>query len=145
WRPAPRSSRPVPAYAAPVRGVVARRHRLVVEDLPPPTPEAGEVLVVLRACGICGSDLHTLAHAEVLPEVAAATGLEGAFDPDADYYLGHEWVGEVLDLGPGTTDAPVRPGDPVVSMPYLVRVPDLIPLGFSNDHYAGYCEQFVLT
>ncbi len=128
-----------------MRGVVARRHRLVVEDLPDPTPEAGEALVGLGACGICGSDLHTLAHAEVLGEVAEATGVEMAFDPDADYYLGHEWVGEVLDLGPGTADAPVSPGDRVVSMPYLVRGPDLVPLGFSNDHYAGYCEQFLLT
>jgi threonine dehydrogenase-like Zn-dependent dehydrogenase len=124
---------------------VARRHRLVVEDLPDPIPEAGEALVALEACGICGSDLHTLAHAEMLAEVAAAMGMEAAFDPDADYYLGHEWVGEVLDLGPGTADAAVSPGDRVVSMPYLVRGPDLVPLGFSNDHYAGYCERFVLT
>jgi threonine dehydrogenase-like Zn-dependent dehydrogenase len=128
-----------------MRGVVARRHRLVVEDLPEPAPEAGDALVELRACGICGSDLHTLAHAEVLPEVAAAMGLEATFDPDADYYLGHEWVGEVLDLGAHTDDAVVAPGDLVVSMPYLLRVPDLVPLGFSNDHYAGYCEQFLLT
>jgi threonine dehydrogenase-like Zn-dependent dehydrogenase len=128
-----------------MRGVVARRHRLVVEDLPDPTPEPGDALVALQACGICGSDLHTLAHAEVLPEVAEAMGLDATFDPDTDYYLGHEWVGEVLDLGPGTTDSPVAPGDRVVSMPYLLRVPDLVPLGFSNDHYAGYCEQFLLT
>jgi threonine dehydrogenase-like Zn-dependent dehydrogenase len=124
---------------------VARRQRLVVEDLPDPTPEAGDALVALRACGICGSDLHTLAHAEVLPEVATAMGLATTFDPDGDYYLGHEWVGEVLELGPGTADATVSPGDAVVSMPYLVRVPDLVPLGFSNDHYAGYCERFLLT
>jgi threonine dehydrogenase-like Zn-dependent dehydrogenase len=124
---------------------VARRQRLVVEELPDPTPEAGDALVALRACGICGSDLHTLAHAEVLPEVATAMGLATTFDPDGDYYLGHEWVGEVLELGPGTADATVSPGDAVVSMPYLVRVPDLVPLGFSNDHYAGYCERFLLT
>jgi len=128
-----------------VRGVVARRHRLVVEDLPDPTPEAGEALVALEACGICGSDLHTLAHAEVLTEVAAAMGVDVGFDSNADYYLGHEWVGEILDLGAGTADAAVSPGDRVVSMPYLVRGPDLVPLGFSNDHYGGYCEQFLLT
>jgi threonine dehydrogenase-like Zn-dependent dehydrogenase len=81
----------------------------------------------------------------MLPEVAAAVGVENTFDPDADYYLGHEWVGEVLDLGPDTGGAFVNPGDQVVSMPYLVRVPDVVPLGFSNDHYAGYCERFLLT
>jgi threonine dehydrogenase-like Zn-dependent dehydrogenase len=124
---------------------VARRHRLVVEDLPEPTPAAGEALVALRACGICGSDLHTLAHPEMLPEVAAASGLEARFDPDGDYYLGHEWVGEVLDLGPGTPAPAVEPGDLVVSMPYLLRAPEPVALGFSNDHYAGYCERFLLT
>ncbi|HSO95833.1 MAG TPA: zinc-binding dehydrogenase [Acidimicrobiia bacterium] len=128
-----------------MRGVVARRHHLLVEEFPEPTPAPGEALVALRACGICGSDLHTLAHPEMLPEVAAASGLEGRFDPDGDFYLGHEWVGEVLDFGAGTSDPPVQRGDLVVSMPYLVRPPELVALGFSNDHYAGYCERFLLT
>ena len=32
--------------------------RLAVRDVPDPTPEAGEVLVEVAACGICGSDIH---------------------------------------------------------------------------------------
>jgi threonine dehydrogenase-like Zn-dependent dehydrogenase len=127
-----------------VRGVVARRGRLVVEDLPEPTPGEDDALVALRACGICGSDLHTLAHADALPAVATAMGMEGRFDPDRDYFLGHEWVAEVLDVG-RNAPAAVRPGDRVVSVPYLVRGLELVPLGFSNEHYAGYCERFLLT
>jgi len=63
---------------------VARRGRLVVEDLPEPTPATDDALVALRACGICGSDLHTLAHADALPAVATAMGMEGRFDPEHD-------------------------------------------------------------
>ena len=55
----------------------------------------------MRACGICGSDLHTLEHAEHLVEVAEALGTDLDFDPSADYVLGHEWCAEVLDLGSG--------------------------------------------
>jgi len=127
-----------------VRGVVARRGRLVVEDLPEPTPGEDDALVSLRACGICGSDLHTLAHADALPSVATAMGMEGRFDPEQDYFLGHEWVAEVLEVGRNAPSS-VQPGDRVVSVPYLVRGLDLIPLGFLNDDYAGYCERFLLT
>jgi threonine dehydrogenase-like Zn-dependent dehydrogenase len=132
-----------------VRAVVARNHQLIVDEVLPPTPSPGDALVALRACGICGSDLHTLRHAEHMTDVAAATGLENTFDPAADYHLGHEWVGEVLDLAespdPVVVPAPVAVGDLVVSVPYLVRDPAFVPLGFSNDYYAGYAEQFLLT
>jgi threonine dehydrogenase-like Zn-dependent dehydrogenase len=129
-----------------MRAVVARDKQLFVGDVSEPKPdEAGDVLVQLRACGICGSDLHTLQHAEHLADVAASMGMDGALDPHADFYLGHEWVAEVLDLGPGTQDSPVQPGDAVVSMPYLMRGDSLVPLGFTNDQYAGFCEQFLLS
>jgi threonine dehydrogenase-like Zn-dependent dehydrogenase len=128
-----------------VRAVVARDHQLVVDEVAAPTPSTGDALVALRACGICGSDLHTLRHAEHMTEVAAATGLESTFDPTADYHLGHEWVGEVLELAESPDASPVGVGDLVVSVPYLVRGAGLVPLGFSNDYYAGYAEQFLLT
>jgi len=128
-----------------VRAVVARRKQLFVDERQEPVPEPGDALVALRACGICGSDLHTLRHAESLSEVAVAMGLDDVFDAQADYHLGHEWVAEVLDLGPGTADSPVAAGDLVVSVPYLARGESLVPLGFSNDHYAGYAERFLLT
>ena len=77
--------------------------------------------------------------------MADALGQPGAFRPEEDYFLGHEWVAEVLELGAQGTDAGVRVGDRVVSVPYLVRPDLLVPLGFSNDFYAGYCERFLLT
>src|SRR6266852_4545910 len=47
-----------------MRATVMRNKRLVVTDLPQPEPGPGEVMVKTLACGICGSDLHALRHAE---------------------------------------------------------------------------------
>jgi threonine dehydrogenase-like Zn-dependent dehydrogenase len=127
-----------------MRAVVAREHRLVVDEVSEPVPMSGDALVAVRACGICGSDLHTLDHAEHLVAVAAALGSDLDFDPSADYVLGHEWCAEVLDLGPGT-EAAVAPGDLVVSVPYLVRGETLLPLGFVNDAPGGFAERMLLT
>jgi threonine dehydrogenase-like Zn-dependent dehydrogenase len=126
-----------------MQAVVARDRGLVVAEVEEPEPQTGEVLVAVRACGICGSDLHTLDHAEHLVEVGEAMGADTGFDPAADYILGHEWCAEVLDLGPGT-EAAVAPGDLVVSVPYLVRGDRLIPLGFVNELPGGFAERMLL-
>ena len=54
-----------------MRAAVMRDFRLVVDTVPDPVPQAGEVLVRTLACGICGSDLHALKHAR---DIAAAAG-----------------------------------------------------------------------
>ena len=61
-------------------------HRpLAFETLPDPTPDAGQVVVKVGRCGICGSDLH-------MTEDAAYGCKHGDV-------LGHEFAGEVVDLG----------------------------------------------
>lgn len=60
---------------------------LVVETLPDPTPQAGEVVVRVGRCGICGSDLHM---AE-----------DPAFGATPGTVFGHEFAGEVVALGNG--------------------------------------------
>ena len=58
---------------------------LAFETLPDPTPGAGEVVVKVGRCGICGSDLH-------MTEDAAYGCKHGDV-------LGHEFAGEVVGLG----------------------------------------------
>ncbi len=58
---------------------------LLVETLPDPTPLAGEVVVKVGRCGICGSDLHMTED----PVFGAGPGT----------VLGHEFAGEVVALG----------------------------------------------
>ena len=35
-------------------------HPLVIEDMPVPEPGHGDVLIKVRACGVCHSDLHAV-------------------------------------------------------------------------------------
>ena len=58
---------------------------LAFETLPDPTPDPGQVVVKVGRCGICGSDLH-------MTEDAAYGCRHGDV-------LGHEFAGEVVDLG----------------------------------------------
>lgn len=127
-----------------MRAVVARDRRLVVGEITEPVPGRGEVLAAVRACGICGSDLHTLEHSEHLVEVGAAMGVDTHFDPAHDYVLGHEWSAEVVERGPGAGGG-VAVGDLVVSVPYLLRGEGMLPLGFTNDAPGGFAERMVLT
>ncbi|HWM93072.1 MAG TPA: alcohol dehydrogenase catalytic domain-containing protein [Thermoanaerobaculia bacterium] len=59
---------------------------VLVESLPRPEPGPGELLLRLRCAGLCGTDLFKLQH---------ATAPSGAV-------LGHEVVGTVSAIGPGT-------------------------------------------
>lgn len=76
-------------------------------DLPdPPLPAPDWVRVRNRLCGICGSDLHQLfvdASLDVAPT---------ALPSHQRIYLGHEMVGEVVEVGRAVNDLKV--GDRVV-------------------------------
>lgn len=59
-------------------------------EAPAPTPAKGEVLVNVKACGICGSDLHGM------------DGRSGRRIPPI--IMGHEAAGEIVSLGEGVTN-----------------------------------------
>src|SRR5947209_7358329 len=63
-------------------------------------PKAGEVLVEIKATGICHTDAYTLSGADP----------EGLFPA----ILGHEGAGIVREVGPGVTT--VKPGDHVIPL-----------------------------
>jgi alcohol dehydrogenase, propanol-preferring len=71
---------------------------LVIEDVPVPVPGPGEVLVKVKACGVCHTDLH------------AASG-DWPVKPTPPFIPGHEAAGTVAALGPGVTNLKV--GDAV--------------------------------
>ncbi len=57
-----------------MRAAVMRGAELVVDDIDEPSPGAGQVLVQTLACGICGSDLHTLQHGDQMVEMSNEAG-----------------------------------------------------------------------
>lgn len=81
-----------------------------VRDIELDDPGPGEVLVKVRAAGLCHSDEHVVQGDMVPPnDVAEAMGLAPAFPMIG----GHEGSGEVLSVGPGVRW--VQPGDHVAT------------------------------
>ena len=132
-----------------MRAAALRDGEIVVrDDVPDPVPRVGQALVRVKACGICGSDLHFADHgAEMLAlteEMEGAPELGGPpIDLAQDVFMGHEFAAEVLDLGPDTVGPAA--GTVVTSIPILVDGSGLRPIVYSNDVAAGYGEQMLLS
>ncbi|MCG8591703.1 MAG: zinc-binding dehydrogenase [Proteobacteria bacterium] len=126
-----------------MRAAIKRGREIVVDEIPVPEPGPGEVLVKTLACGICGSDLHALAHMDQLIETSRASGLPDLLSPDRDLVMGHEFCAEVAEFGPKTSGR-LAAGTPVVSMPLLFRQPPLA-VGYSNEVPGGYSEAMILS
>src|SRR5215472_10271284 len=121
-----------------------RSKRLVVADIPMPEPGPGEVRVKTLACGICGSDLHALKHAEAFVEASRRAGSVFTMDLGRDVVMGHEFCAEIVEHGPGTKKSlPV--GTRVCSRPSLVRSDGVRTVGYSNDTPGVYAEFMRLT
>jgi 2-desacetyl-2-hydroxyethyl bacteriochlorophyllide A dehydrogenase len=84
-----------------------------VAEVPDPAPEAGQVVVKVEACGVCGTDIHIM---------------DGEFPP-TPYPItpGHEFAGTVAAISPDGSSAPaLAVGDRVAVDPSL---------------YCGHCKR----
>ena len=66
--------------------VLVRYNTLEYEEVPAPSPRSGEVLISIKACGICGSDVHGM------------DGSTGRRLPPV--IMGHEAAGSIAEVGP---------------------------------------------
>ena len=71
-------------------------HRLEIEEIPKPLPQANQVLVKVKYCAICGTDVHAF-----LYDV-----------PPPGTVMGHEYCGTIVEVGSEVTRW--REGDRVV-------------------------------
>ena len=60
---------------------------LSIESVDDPQPEAGQVVIAVKRCGICGTDLH------------ATEEHDGLLVPGT--VMGHEFAGEIVEVGAG--------------------------------------------
>jgi threonine dehydrogenase-like Zn-dependent dehydrogenase len=127
-----------------MRAAVMRDRKLGVAEVPVPEPGPGEVLVRTLACGICGSDLHALRHADLFVETSRRAGNPRVMDLGRDVVMGHEFCAEIVDHGPGTVRA-LKAGTRVCSRPVLMRATGPETIGYSNDHPGGYGQYMRLS
>src|SRR6266581_599669 len=69
--------------------VLKEYNRFAYEDTPQPAPSQGEVVIQVKACGICGSDVHGM------------DGSTGRRRPPI--IMGHEAAGVIAQVGSGVT------------------------------------------
>jgi L-iditol 2-dehydrogenase len=82
-------------------GVYRSKGRVEVEQVPVPEVAAGEVLIRVAACGICGTDIKKIFHGFI----------------EGPQILGHEVAGTVVAVGPGVSKW--KPGDRVMSFHHV--------------------------
>jgi L-iditol 2-dehydrogenase len=120
--------------AAVLRGV----HDLRLEELDDPRPTDNDVLIRVKAAGVCGTDVH----------MWEGTNTEGTFP----FIPGHEWAGQVVEVGKDVKT--FAAGDRVVAeVPIKCHVcanckdgldpnmcPDFELYGFSWEYPGGMAE-----
>ncbi|MET9257699.1 zinc-binding dehydrogenase [Streptomyces sp. NPDC003717] len=117
--------------------------RLEPVDLPAPRPGAGQLLLDVKRCGICGSDLHARQHGDDLADTLRLCGYPRYLRSGQRVVLGHEIYGEVAEHGPWTSGR-FRTGTPVVAVPLVRRGRQVDGIGLSADAPGGYAEQVVV-
>src|SRR5579862_9869047 len=78
---------------------------LVIEPIADPVPGAHDLILKVKNCGICGSDLHMTEPTSVMPLPSGAV-------------MGHEFSGEVVAVGNAATGL-WKNGDRVTGLPYI--------------------------
>lgn len=90
-----------------MRGVILPGNRQVeMRQFPDPRPGPSQVVVEIKASGICGTDLHYY------------HGASDVFMADEPVISGHEPCGIVAEVGPGVPDHVARVGDRVIPYHY---------------------------
>ncbi len=69
---------------------------LQISEMPEPSPGNGEILISVKACGVCHTDLHTVEGDLQLPLLPVVPG--------------HQVVGQVEQCGPNCTEYSIGTG-----------------------------------
>lgn len=107
--------------------VFYEKGKIVVEEHECRQPEAHEVMIQVKAAGVCGTDMHIY------------EGAKGASECYPPVVLGHEFSGVVVKVG--TDVKKVKPGDHVTVDPN-------IPCGSCYECQSGnphFCDEFAAT
>lgn len=130
-----------------MKAAILQDGKISVGDLPDPEPGPGQVLVRTRGCGLCASDAHFLCSGHTVVEKSRQFGMPYAsVDMTKPIVMGHEFVGEIVDYGPGTQRL-IKPGRRVTASPIGLMGPDksqIAIVGYQNEFPGGFGELMVL-
>ena len=95
---------------------------LSIKEISEPVMQPHEMLVRVARCGICGTDIHA--------------SREGPFMAPPNTVFGHEFSGEIIDIGPEAINEGFNIGDRITSLPFIRD--ETIGLGAVTGAYAEY-------
>jgi len=120
------------------------RDHIHVGEMPDPVPAKGMALVRTHRCGLCASDAHFLhSSSEVIALSRKYGGQYANLDTERPIVMGHEYVGEILDYGPGSR-RPLKLGTKVTSQPVVRHARGHSIVGQSHDCPGGFGEYMLL-
>ncbi len=132
-----------------MRASVLRDGRMVYrDDVPDPVPGPGQVLVAVRACGICGSDLHFAAHGADVLSLSNQMSQRGARRHERRSQPRRLHGSRIQRRG---TRGRARHRNPsgreplVTSIPVLLSGKGVEPIVYSNTTLGGYAERMLLS
>ena len=115
-----------------------------VGEMPDPVPGKGQALVRTHSCGMCASEAHFLHSGETIIGLSKVHGGPYAgLDFNRPFVPGHEYVGEIIDYGPGSKRT-VKVGRKVTSIPIMRQSGAHAIVGFSHDCPGGFGEYMLL-
>lgn len=131
-----------------MRAMLFRNNALTITEIDQPRPGPMQVLARVRACGICGSDLHFVRHADELLRAVRIADPAGwsAMDLAKGVVMGHEFVAEVIEAGPGAESW--APGTRVTGLPLVIdpSVPrGAQSIGYSSTYPGAYGEYVIMS
>ena len=127
-----------------MRAAYIENGQVLVGEMPEPVPASGQALVRTHSCGLCASEQHFLhAGQNVIDLSRQFGGPYAGLDFARPFVPGHEFVGEVIDYGPGSQRT-VKPGRRVTSVPVMRANGGHSVIGFSHDCPGGWGELMLL-
>ena len=131
-----------------MRAMVLRAGNLTVDEVERPRPGPMQVLARVRACGVCGSDLHFVRYADKMIAAARISDPVGwsAIDVAKGVVMGHEFIAEVVEAGPGAEAW--TPGTRVTSIPILLdpgTPRGTQTIGYSSQYPGAYGEYVLMS
>src|ERR1700752_3649711 len=101
-----------------------------LQDVPKPSPRAGQLLIKVGGCGLCHTDIGLMARTKA-----------EWFDTPPPFTLGHEIAGWVAELGQGVIG--FKSGEPVAVVPIWGSCGHCPPCRRGEENFCYYIERLI--